>query len=156
LDKIKPTSWHRGGIIPLRCTENTIIFPRFGVYYRNKGNAFILDETSDYIRLTNTTVIFGTNNDYSLKYLLAILNSKLLTFRYKSIGKQTGNGVFEYFANGIEKLPIFQVDKKTQDKISVLVDKTLELKQKKLPKKPAIKNNDNPVNPANSRRGQSD
>jgi methylase of polypeptide subunit release factors len=103
--------------------------------YRSKENAFIIDETNNYIGLTNTTVIFGTNNDYSLKYLLALLNSKLLTFRYKSIGKQTGNGVFEYFANGIGKLPIPQADKKTQDKISMLVDKMLELKQKEAAEK---------------------
>jgi hypothetical protein len=45
-----------------------------------------------------------------LKYLLALLNSKLLTFRYRSIGKQTGGSVFEYFANGIGKLPIPVLD----------------------------------------------
>jgi type I restriction-modification system DNA methylase subunit len=109
--------------------------PKIWCSYRSKENAFILDETSNYIGLTNTTVIFGTNDDYSLKYLLALLNSKLLTFRYKSIGKQTGNGVFEYFANGIGKLPIPQADKKTQDKISMLVEKMLELKQKETAEK---------------------
>ncbi|GBU29052.1 hypothetical protein R84B8_02615 [Treponema sp. R8-4-B8] len=104
--------------------------PKIWCSYRSKENSFFLDETNDYIGLTNTTVIFGTSKDYSLKYLLALLNSKLLTFRYKSIGKQTGNGVFEYFANGIGKLPIPKTDKKTQDEISKLVDKMLELKQK--------------------------
>ena len=98
--------------------------------YRGKENAFVLDETNDYVGLTNTTVVFGTSSAYSLKYLLALLNSRLLTFRYKSIGKQTGNGVFEYFANGIGKLPIPEVDKRTQDKLILLVDKMLELKQK--------------------------
>jgi hypothetical protein len=89
-----------------------------------------LDETSDYIGLTNTTVIFGTNPKYSLKYILALLNSKTLAFRYKSIGKQTGNGVFEYFANGIGKLPIPEADAKTQNEFIVLVDKIIELKHK--------------------------
>ncbi|MDM8542453.1 N-6 DNA methylase [Desulfococcaceae bacterium HSG9] len=74
--------------------------------YRGKNNAFYLDESSDYIGLTNTTVIFDTNKEYSLKYILVLLNSKLLNFRYKSIGKQTGSGVYEYFANGVGKLPI--------------------------------------------------
>ena len=104
--------------------------PKIWCSYRSKGNAFILDETNDYIGLTNTTVIFGTNLKYPLKYLLALLNSKLLTFRYKSIGKQTGSGVFEYFANGIEKLPITEADKKTQDEIILLADKILELRKK--------------------------
>ena len=104
--------------------------PKIWCSYRAKNNAFILDETSDYIGLTNTTVIFGTNKEYSIKYILALLNSQLLTFRYKSIGKQTGNGIFEYFANGIGKLPIVKADEKTQNNIILLVDKMLELKQK--------------------------
>jgi len=109
--------------------------PKIWCSYRSKENAFIIDESNDFIGLTNTTVIFGTNEDYSLKYLLALLNSKLLTFRYKSIGKQTGNGVYEYFANGIGKLPIPKADKKTQAKISELVDKIQELKQKEADEK---------------------
>ena len=104
--------------------------PKIWCSYRSKSNTFVLDETSDYIGLTNTTVIFGTNPEYSLKYILALLNSKLLTFRYRSIGKQTGSGVFEYFANGIGKLPIPQTDAKTQNQFVVLVDKMIELKQR--------------------------
>jgi hypothetical protein len=74
--------------------------------YRAKSNEFVLDESNNYIGLTNTTVIFGTNPKYSLKYILALLNSSLLNFRYKSIGKQTGSGVFEYFEVGVGSLPI--------------------------------------------------
>jgi hypothetical protein len=104
--------------------------PKIWCSYRNKTNAFVLDETGDYVGLTNTTVIFGTNSQYSLKYILALLNSKLLTFRYKSIGKQTGSGVYEYFANGIGKLPIPEADAKTQNELVVLVDKMHELKKR--------------------------
>ncbi len=74
--------------------------------YRAQANEFVLDESTDYIGLTNTTVIFGTNPNISLKYILALLNSSLLNFRYKSIGKQTGSGVFEYFEVGVGSLPI--------------------------------------------------
>jgi hypothetical protein len=104
--------------------------PKIWCSYRSKENAFILDETSDYIGLTNTTVLFGTNDDCSLKYLLALLNSKLFAYRYKSIAKQTGSGVFEYLPNSLGKFPIPKAVKKTQDKISALVDKMLELKKK--------------------------
>ena len=74
--------------------------------YRGKENCFFLDESSDYIGLTNTTVIFDNNPNVSIKYILALINSKLLNYRYKSLGKQTGGGVFEFFANGVGKLPI--------------------------------------------------
>jgi type II restriction/modification system DNA methylase subunit YeeA len=38
--------------------------------------------------------------------------------------------VFEYFANGVGKLPIPKTNKETQKKISTLVDKMLDLKKK--------------------------
>jgi hypothetical protein len=58
---------------------------------------------------------------------LALLNSKLLNFRYKSIGKQTGGGSFEYFPNGVGKLPIPAVDKSKQQPFIDLTDKMLSL-----------------------------
>jgi type I restriction-modification system DNA methylase subunit len=104
--------------------------PKIWCSYRSKNNAFVLDETSDYIGLTNTTIIFGTNPHYSLKYLLAILNSKLFVFRYRSIAKQTGSGVFEYVPNAVGRFPIPETDTKTQNEFVALVDKMLELKQR--------------------------
>ena len=93
--------------------------------YRSKTNEFVLDETTDYIGLTNTTVIFDTNPDLSLKYLLALLNSSLLTFRYMSIGKPTGNGVREYFETGVGNLPIPNASKTQQDELVALVDQMM-------------------------------
>jgi adenine-specific DNA-methyltransferase len=92
-------------------------------------NTFCYDDTFNYLGFSNMTVIFETNASYSLKYVLALLNSKLLTFRYRSIGKQTGGGSFEYFPNGVGKLPIPEADTRTQNEFTILVDKMLELKQ---------------------------
>ena len=97
--------------------------------YRAKENTFCLDESSDYIGLTNTTVIFGTNRELDLKYILALLNSKLLNFRYKSIGKQTGGGIFEYFENQISKFPIPVIDRSEQEPFIVLIDRIFSLKE---------------------------
>ena len=98
--------------------------------YRAKENIFCFDDTKEYIGLTNTTVIFDTNDNLDLKYLLALLNSKVLTFRYKSIGKQTGNGVYEYFENGVGKLPILAIDNEKQKPFINLVDQMLETQKK--------------------------
>jgi type I restriction-modification system DNA methylase subunit len=95
--------------------------------YRGKCNAFYLDESCDYIGLTNTTVIFDTNSNVSIKYILALLNSKVLNYRYKSIGKQTGGGVFEYFANGIGKLPIPVISFNDQEPFILIVEKIISL-----------------------------
>jgi hypothetical protein len=37
---------------------------------------------------------------------LAVLNSKVLTYRFRYIGKLVGGGSYEYFENSIVKLPI--------------------------------------------------
>lgn len=90
---------------------------------------FTFDDSKEYIGLTNTTVIFDTNTNYSLKYLLALLNSKVLSFRYKSIGKQTGSGVFEYFENGVGKLPIPEANNEYQKNIVCVVDQIINQKK---------------------------
>ncbi len=86
---------------------------------RTDKNCFAYDNTGEYIGLTDTTVIFDTNPEISLKYLLALLNSSLLTFRYKAI--ETGKS--------IGQLPIVLADKMTQQRFITLVDYIIYLKQ---------------------------
>ena len=73
---------------------------------RSKSNIFCYETNFEYLGFSNMTVIFDTNKFFSLKYILSLLNSKVLNYRYKSLGKQTGGGSFEYFPNGVAKLPI--------------------------------------------------
>ncbi len=98
--------------------------------YRAKENIFCFDDSNEYIGLTNTTVIFDTNENINLKYLLTCLNSKVLNFRYKSIGKQTGSGVFEYVPNAVEKLPIPEISKEKQKPFIEKSDKMISLHKK--------------------------
>jgi len=104
--------------------------PKIFCSYRAKENIFTLDEKFEYMGLTNTTVIFENNEDINLKYLLSLLNSKLLTFRYKSVGKQTGGGIYEYFPNGVSKLPIPKISLNDQDPFIDLADEMIKLKKK--------------------------
>jgi hypothetical protein len=89
-------------------------FDKIWCSYRSRENQFAIDENDEYIGLTNTSVIFGNNKDISLKYILALINSKLINFRYKSIGKQTGGGLYEYFEYQIRKIPIPNIDLNNQ------------------------------------------
>jgi hypothetical protein len=102
-------------------------FDKIWCSYRAKKNEFAYDDSNDFIGLTNTTVIFGDNDECDLKYVLALLNSRLLDFRYKSIGKQTGGGVFEYFSNGIEKLPIPAASAERQLSLAQKAQRMMEL-----------------------------
>jgi adenine-specific DNA-methyltransferase len=107
------------------------------LYHRNKifcsrrafNNTFALDESCEFLAFSNMTTIFINENDLNSKFILALLNSKVLNFRYKSIGKQTGGGSFEYFPNGISKLPIPSISKKEQIKFIELVDEIIEKKR---------------------------
>ena len=105
--------------------------------YRGAENKFTLDETSDFIGFTNTTVIFQTNENINLKYILGILNSKLLNFYHHKIAKQTGGGIFEYVSSIVGKLPIKildiqnkKSDKEIHDKLVNLVDSIIEINKK--------------------------
>jgi len=97
--------------------------------YRAKENTFCLDETTDYIGLTNTTVIFDTNPDVDIKYVLALLNSRTLGYRYRSIGKQTGGGIFEFFENQVSKLPIPLIDEDRQKPFIEMIEAIIASKQ---------------------------
>jgi hypothetical protein len=103
--------------------------PKIFCSYRSKDNIFALDESFNYIGFTNTTVIFKANNSYSLKYIIALLNSKLLTFRYKSIGKQTGGGSYEYVPNGVSKLPIPEISLEKQKPFIELTEEIMRIKK---------------------------
>ena len=93
--------------------------------YRNGSNCFALDFSNTFIGLTNTTVIFQTNPQIDITIVCAILNSRLLTFRYRSIGKQTGGGIFEYFENGVSRLPIKMPEETQSALIAELVKKVI-------------------------------
>jgi hypothetical protein len=92
-------------------------------------NTFAFDKGFEYLCFSNMTVIFQTNPDIRIEYILALLNSKVLNFRYKSIGKQTGNKSFEYFPNGVGKLPIPMISLREQEPFIQKSQELMTLKQ---------------------------
>lgn len=96
-------------------------------------NRFALVDDGQFIGLTDTTVLFDNGQPESLKFILGLLNSKLLTFRFRSIGKLKGGGILEYFWNSISKLPIHRIDfespqdRTRHDRVVALVEKMLAL-----------------------------
>lgn len=78
--------------------------------YLAKSNRFALDVELSYIGLTDTTVLFDNGQPENLFYLLGLLNSRLLTYRYRSIGKLRSDGIYEYFWNSISKLSIRRIN----------------------------------------------
>ncbi len=89
-------------------------------------NRFALDTTTDYVGLTDTYAIFGTDDSPDLRYLLALLNSKLLNFRFRYIGKAKDYR-YEYFENGLIKIPIRLADEAATQEIINLTQRMLDL-----------------------------
>ena len=96
--------------------------------YRSSHNVYGLDTTKNYIGFTNTTVVFGNNPEVDIKYILALLNSKLLEYFHKNHAKMTGGGIYEYFPNTVDRYPIPLLSKQEQQKYISLVDAIISLK----------------------------
>ncbi len=78
--------------------------------YRTGHLRFALDETFAWLTLTDTTVAFrraGVRED--VRYLLGLLNTRLLTYRFRGLAKLTGANMWEAFDNSIRDLPIRRI-----------------------------------------------
>lgn len=99
--------------------------------------AFALDEKGEYAFTSGYGITLQERIEESPKYLLGLLNSKLLDWYLKRISTTLRGGFFRYFTQYIEKLPIHPIDfsnradKAQHDRMVTLVDRMLELNKKK-------------------------
>jgi TaqI-like C-terminal specificity domain len=87
--------------------------------YLATTNRFAMDERGEFLSLTDTTVLSENGQPEKMEYLLGLLNSKLLTFRFRSIGKLKSAGIYEYFWNSVSKLPIRRMDFEKDSDIAI-------------------------------------
>ena len=85
-------------------------------------------------RIPQGGVYFGVliNDDVSLKYIISLLNSKLLSFIYKTLfgGMHMGGGYLRYRTEFLEQLPIKKVSKDKQNQFVERVDRIISLKKR--------------------------
>jgi hypothetical protein len=74
--------------------------------YRARTNRFALDGDRHFLGITDTTVLYENGQPEDIRYLLGLLNSGILTARFRFIGKLLGGGVLEYYENTVSRLPI--------------------------------------------------
>lgn len=74
--------------------------------YRATENRFAVDDAAYFLGITDTTVLYGNNQPEDLRYITAVLNSRVLSARFRYIGKLLGGGVLEYYENTVSKLPV--------------------------------------------------
>jgi hypothetical protein len=85
--------------------------PRLVCPYRTGHLRFALDENFSWLTLTDTTVAFkrvGVQED--TRYLLGLLNTRLLTYRFRGLAKLTGPDMWEAFDNSIRDLSIRRIN----------------------------------------------
>ncbi|EAI0148784.1 class I SAM-dependent DNA methyltransferase [Campylobacter jejuni] len=92
-----------------------------------KEACFVYDNSNFF---TNQTCYFFTHCDY--KYLLAILNSRLIVYYMQYISSHLGQGAFRWIRQYIEKLPIPKINSKNEklaDELINLADEILKAKE---------------------------
>jgi len=95
--------------------------------------AFALDEHGEYAFTSGYAITLRSDVKESLKYLLAVLNSKVVTLYLKHVSTPLRGGFFRYFTQFMEKMPIARLnmsdpaDKDRHDRMVSLVERMLEL-----------------------------
>ena len=85
-----------------------------------------------YLCMNNLHVItkLSEAKEVSFKFLLGLINSKLLDFYYTLLNPEKGEALAEVKKENLSRLPINVMDNKLQKKIIELVDRILNKKQK--------------------------
>jgi hypothetical protein len=109
--------------------------------------SFAMDEIGEYTFTSGYGITFKNTIKESPKYILGLLNSKVLNFYIKNVSTQLRGGFFRYFTQFIEQLPIrlinFEIknDRENHDLMVSLVEQMMSLHNKlKLVNSPNEKN----------------
>lgn len=125
--KNKDKKWYSWSVLRNKeifsLNQPKIILPLYAV-----SNRFYLDSNSkdeSFITSTDTYIISAKKSSENLKFILGLLNSKLIEFYFKNSSKLKDLGKFEYSSHSLEKIPIRNNDK-TQIK-SQITDRVSKL-----------------------------
>jgi len=111
----------------LRARDETIFISKEKLLMRQTSDKLILAyDDEQYYTIDSLFLIHS--NKINLKYLLALLNSKLLNRQYQKINPEQGRVFAQVKIDYVNELPIV-IDERCIDNVVVLVDKILALKK---------------------------
>jgi type I restriction-modification system DNA methylase subunit len=118
------------------CKREDIFLLPEKIFFRRVGDSLIASLDREKKFALNTLVVISPKADcpYSLRYVLALLNSKLLNFYYVSFLKSSKKVFSEIQARQIEQLPLpslslsVAADRKRHDEVGQAVTQMLEAK----------------------------
>jgi type I restriction-modification system DNA methylase subunit len=96
------------------------------VPYRAERNMFGYDDQQRYNDGGDVRVIVMNDPAFPTKYVLALLNSKLMNFYYRFIGRKKGNQ-FEYFVEPLEKIPLVEAPPIDKERLIILVNEMVSV-----------------------------
>ncbi len=109
------------------------------ILMRQTGDSLVATLDVDcYLCLNNLHVIIIRNNSYSIRYLLGLLNSKLLNWYYHTLNPEIGEALAEIKKTNVENLPVRaitfnnKIERKMHNDMVQLVEQMLSL-HKQLP-----------------------
>ena len=108
--------------------EGAPFFDEEKIILRQTSDSLIANiDVNRYINLNNVYNIGVLNKDFSLKYILTLLNSNLFDYIYKSISQEKGRVFPEVKKVNLAKLPIKNISLTEQQPFIDLADKMLTL-----------------------------
>ena len=96
-------------------------------------------DQEQFLCLNNTHTINLKSTQYDLRYILALINSRLMNYFYQSLNPEKGEVLAEVKATNVKQLPIRRIDfdnpkeRKMHDDLVALVDRMLELNKRLAP-----------------------
>ena len=107
---------------------DTAIVSRQKLLLRRTGDSLLATyDDKAFYHLDNIHSVVSKVSDTHLKYILAILNSKLMNHYYHLISLELGRTMAQLDIETIEQLPIREATKQEQGELAALVDKMLSL-----------------------------
>jgi len=106
--------------------ENAPFFDEQKIILRQTSDSLIgFFDDQKRINLNNVYNVGSLNKQFDLRYILALLNSKLLNHLYQNISQEKGRTFAEVKKNYLEKLPIANIELVQQESLIDLVSKIL-------------------------------
>lgn len=100
-------------------------------------SSYALDEKGEFSFVSGYGIVLNEDVPYSLKFILGLLNSRVLDFCFKQISSRLQQGFYRYFSQYISQLPMRRMDfenlaeKSAHDEIVKLVEKMMALQKER-------------------------
>ena len=103
------------------------------IVMRQTGDSLVATiDTKQFVCLKNMHVVHSRDVKIELRYILGLLNSKLMNFYYQSLNPEIGEALAEVKKENVEKLQIKSCDLEEQQKIIKVVNRIISIKSSNL------------------------